>query len=318
MNNRWQTKIEMDNPGFTLDYHTRLMAVGSCFAENIGKRLAEGRFAIDLNPCGIVYNPVSVAHVLERLIDEHLWTEKELIWNDGKWVSFGHHGSFSSADRTECLSKINGRLQQGRACLQRAGLLLITWGTSWVYRYRPDGKIVSNCHKFPAGDFDRFRLSVAEITACYEHLLDQLRQLNPDLKVLFTVSPVRHWKDGAHGNQLSKSVLLLAIEQLMERREQVYYFPAYEIVMDELRDYRFYAEDMLHISEPAVDYIWTRFQETFFSPQTRDALKRVEKINKGLTHRPFDPDGETYRLFREKLRQDWEELKKQYPLMTGE
>ena len=242
------------------------MLIGSCFAENMGMKLMENRFAVDCNPCGIVYNPESVAQVLERLMDERVVTPDELIWHEGKWMSWGHHGSFSASEREVCLEKMNARIYRGAEQLRRADVLLITFGTSWVYRHLQSGCVVANCHRFPERDFERFRLSVPEIVGLYERLLGQLERINPGVRVLFTVSPIRHWKDGAHGNQLSKSVLLLAIDELVKRRKRVYYFPSYEIVLDELRDYRFYAEDMLHVSGQAVDYIWSRFRDTFCLP----------------------------------------------------
>lgn len=311
----WQTRIETEKPDFRIGYHSRLLLMGSCFAENIGNKLVENRFAVDVNPCGVVYNPVSVGQVLELLAGERLLAETDLLQNNGKWVSLYHHGSFSSADRETCLSGINRRLQQGTVFLKGADLLLITWGTAWVYRYRANRQIAANCHKFPAGDFERFRLSVAEIVDLYDYLISRLLQLNPRLRILFTVSPIRHWKDGAHGNQLSKAVLLLAADELVKRWKQACYFPSYEIVMDELRDYRFYAEDMLHLSKSAVDYIWQRFRDDFLGEEAKQIIKQVERINKGLAHRPFDSRSEEYVTFRKKLLSDLKELKAAYPLL---
>lgn len=314
----WQTVVDIEKPDFSVDYHSRWMLIGSCFAENMGMKLMENRFAVDCNPCGIVYNPESVAQVLERLMDERVVTPDELIWHEGKWMSWGHHGRFSASEREVCLEKMNARIYRGAEQLRRADVLLITFGTSWVYRYLQSGCVVANCHRFPECDFERFRLSVPEIVGLYERLLEQLERINPGVRVLFTVSPIRHWKDGAHGNQLSKSVLLLAIDELVKRRKRVYYFPSYEIVLDELRDYRFYAEDMLHVSGQAVDYIWTRFRDTFLSADALQVMRQVEKINKGLNHRPSDPESETYIAFRRKLEGELEQLGNKYPLLNRE
>ncbi|WP_251622763.1 GSCFA domain-containing protein [Odoribacter lunatus] len=312
----WQTLVTIEKPDFVLDYASRMMLVGSCFAENMGNKLRENRFAVDINPCGIAYNPESVAQTVKRLIENRLVTENELIWNKGKWVSLFHHGSFSAVDKEECLERINKRIRQGAEQLKNADLLMLTWGTSWVYRYKATGNIVSNCHRFPADEFERYRLSVSEITETYDCLLKQLKQFNPALKVLFTISPIRHWKDGAHGNQLSKSVLLLAIDELLQRWQGVYYFPSYEIVLDELRDYRFYADDMLHISETTVEYLWTRFKETFLSSEALLVMKRIEYINKGLGHRPFDETNQDYVAFQNRLLDELEQLRSKYPLIT--
>jgi len=314
----WQTVVDIEKPDFSVDYHSRWMLIGSCFAENMGMKLMENRFAVDCNPCGIVYNPESVAQVLERLMDERVVTPDELIWHEGKWMSWGHHGSFSASQREVCLEKMNARIYWGAEQLRRADVLLITFGTSWVYRHLQSGCVVANCHRFPERDFERFRLSVPEIVGLYERLLGQLERINPGVRVLFTVSPIRHWKDGAHGNQLSKSVLLLAIDELVKRRKRVYYFPSYEIVLDELRDYRFYAEDMLHVSGQAVDYIWSRFRDTFLSADALQVMRQVEKINKGLNHRPSDPESETYIAFRRKLEGELEQLGNKYPLLNRE
>lgn len=314
----WQTVVDIEKPDFSVDYHSRWMLIGSCFAENMGMKLMENRFAVDCNPCGIVYNPESVAQVLERLMDERVVTPDELIWHEGKWMSWGHHGSFSASEREVCLEKMNARIYRGAEQLRRADVLLITFGTSWVYRHLQSGCVVANCHRFPERDFERFRLSVPEIVGLYERLLGQLERINPWVRVLFTVSPIRHWKDGAHGNQLSKSVLLLAIDELVKRRKRVYYFPSYEIVLDELRDYRFYAEDMLHVSGQAVDYIWSRFRDTFLSADALQVMRQVEKINKGLNHRPSDPESETYIAFRRKLEGELEQLGNKYPLLNRE
>ena len=312
----WQTVVDIKKPDFSLDYHSRLMLVGSCFAENIGSKLMENRFSVDCNPCGIVYNPESVAQVLERLMEEREVTPDELVWHDGQWIAWGYHGSFSASERNVCLEKMNARVHQGAEQLRMADLLLITFGTSWVYRRLHTRQVVANCHRFPERDFERFRLSVADIVGLYEHLLEQLERINPGVRVVFTVSPIRHWKDGAHGNQLSKSVLLLAIDELVKRCKRVYYFPSYEIVLDELRDYRFYAEDMLHISGQAVDYIWTRFKDIFFSADALQVMRQVGKINKGLNHRPFEPKSKDYIAFRRNLEEELNQLSIQYPLLN--
>ncbi|MEG2277740.1 MAG: GSCFA domain-containing protein [Odoribacter sp.] len=285
-----QTKIDIVRPNFEINYRSSILMIGSCFTENIGEKLAYFKFNIDLNPCGIVYNPFSVANVLQLLLAHKRLTESDLLPNNGKWVSLLHHGRFSALQAADCLKNINERLELSAARLKTTNVLIITWGTSWVYRYKENGMIVSNCHKFPATAFDRFRLTVAEIVEKYTELIARLKTLTPDLQILFTVSPVRHWKDGAHGNQLSKSVLFLAIDELVRKFDCVSYFPAYEIVMDELRDYRFYAEDMLHPSTRTIDYIWEKFGENYLSKETEPLRKRIDKINKTLLHRSSDPE----------------------------
>ena len=287
-----QTVVKLEKPSFQVDYKTKMMLIGSCFVENIGKKLAYYQFQTEINPCGVVYNPISVKETLNLLLENRPLDISDLLENNGKWVSLKHHGSFSAVSCTEALERMNERLAIAAKQLRKTDVLVITWGTSWVYRYRSTGEIVSNCHRFSAVDFDRFRLSVDEIVDCYTDLLNQLWHLRPDLKVIMTISPVRHWKDGAHGNQLSKAVLLLAMERLCERFKEIYYFPAYELVMDELRDYRFYGEDLLHLSVSGVEYVWEKFKECFLQLDTQEWMRKIERCNKILAHRPFDQDSE--------------------------
>ncbi|MEG2791559.1 MAG: GSCFA domain-containing protein [Odoribacter sp.] len=307
-----QTKIDIVRPNFEINYRSSILMIGSCFTENIGEKLAYFKFNIDLNPCGIVYNPFSVANVLQLLLAHKRLTGSDLLPNNGKWVSLLHHGRFSALQAADCLKNINERLELSAARLKTTNVLIITWGTSWVYRYKENGMIVSNCHKFPAAAFDRFRLTVAEIVEKYTELIARLKTLTPDLQILFTVSPVRHWKDGAHGNQLSKSVLFLAIDELVRKFDCVSYFPAYEIVMDELRDYRFYAEDMLHPSARTIDYIWEKFGENYLSKETETLRKRIDKINKTLLHRSSDPDSPAALELQERLKKEIKEIEQEY------
>lgn len=304
----FRTKVEIEAVRDRVDYDSRICMLGSCFAENIGQRLKYYRFRTELNPCGIVYNPMSVANVLKLVLAKYRFTERDLLYNTDKWVSLYHHGCFSAPTKELCLEHINERLGRAADGFEKTDLLLMTFGTAWVYRYKERGMIVANCHRFPAGDFERFYLTPEEIVGVYRPLIRQLREVNPKLRIVFTVSPIRHWKDGAHGNQLSKAVLLLAIDKLVQEFPDVYYFPAYEIVMDELRDYRFYGEDMLHISSLAVEYIWEKFKGTWISPAIEPLMKRVDKLNKSLAHRPFSPESDAYRKFQQQLRQEIETL----------
>lgn len=313
-----QTIVKVDKPSFQVDYTTKLMLLGSCFVENIGARLEYFKFQTEINPCGIVYNPCSVAETLDMLLTERQFHESDLLQHNGKWVSLSHHGSFSAVRAEDCLSNINNRLANACAYLKKTDVLVITWGTAWVYRFRRTGQIVSNCHKFPASDFERFCLEVDEIVDIYTVLLRRLWQLNPEMKIVFTVSPVRHWKDGAHGNQLSKAVLLLAIDRLQRLYESVVYFPSYEIVMDELRDYRFYGEDMLHLGGQGIEYIWEKFSDSYIFPETRMWMKKVDKLNRILQHRPFDADSDDTRRLYARTQQELQALLRQIYGKSGE
>ena len=310
-----QTKITVAAPDFLIDYNSRLMMLGSCFAENMGSKFSYYKFDVDVNPCGIIYNPLSVANVLRLIVEGKQFEKSDLRQVGGKWVSLYHHGAFSSTDPDECLRRINDRLTKATGELRTLDLLVITWVTAWVYRYTRENIVVSNCHKIPSQEFERSRLSVEDIVKEYLVLIGRLREINPVLRILFTVSPIRHWKDGAHGNQLSKATLLLAIDRLREELQHVYYFPAYEIVLDELRDYRFYADDMLHMSGFTVDYIWERFLYSFISPDVLGLMNRIGRINKGVAHRPFDPKSGDYQRLVKKMQAEIAMISRSFPMI---
>jgi hypothetical protein len=286
----WCTRVGATNPGFSIDYRSKLLLVGSCFAENMGRKLDYHGFDVEVNPCGIVYNPLAAANVLELLVKGKRFEERDLLPTHGKWASLYHHGAFSDADPANCLEGLNARLEKGERTLRDADLLVMTWGTAWIYTHVARNVVVTNCHKLPEREFTRRRATVEEIVARYLEIIPAARALNPRLRVLFTVSPIRHWRDGAHGNQLGKATLLLAIEQLQARLADVYYFPAYEIVLDELRDYRFYARDMLHLSPVAIDHVWECFKESFVQPSVLPVMRQVEALRQRAAHRPLHPD----------------------------
>lgn len=292
------TAIKIPKPPFRFSWQERILLLGSCFAENIGVKLADNKFNVDINPFGTLYNPASIAAALRMLLHPERFTVNNLFQHEGVYHSFTHHSRFSSTSETECLENINDRLFSSAQEIRKTGYMVITLGTAYVYRLKSSGQVVANCHKLPEKMFDRSMLSVAEIVSEWKELLLSLWEQCPDLKILFTVSPIRHWKDGAHGNQLSKATLLLAADTLQTAYpERIAYFPAYEIMMDELRDYRFYATDMLHPSELAVDYIWQRFTENFLSDETKGFLKEWAEIQKAINHRPFQPKSEAYKRF---------------------
>ena len=285
--------------------------MGSCFAENVGGLLLENKFSCDVNPFGILYNPLSIAKALRQMLDGKVYTMDDLFDSGGQWHSWMHHSSFSSADADECLNRINSRLEKAASALPRTSWLVMTWGTAFVYE--KDSEVVGNCHKQPDRLFTRRLLDVDTICGEWNDTLREAKQRFPGLKVMLSVSPIRHLKDGLHGNQISKSVLLLAIDRLCRELDFCHYFPSYEIVMDELRDYRFYAEDMLHPSPLAVKYIWECFCSTYMSKDTQRVMKEWADIQKGLAHRPFNPDSDAYRRFLSQIVLKIEELKEKFP-----
>ncbi len=311
---KFQTIVEIPKYDWQLDYQSLSMFMGSCFAENIGSKLIDSKFNIDLNPFGILYNPVSVENSLRMLLQNKKVEEHELINRDGLWHSFFHHSRFSHENKTETLRKINSKIRAASKFLRTANSLFITFGTAWVYEHKETQQVVSNCHKIPNSEFTRYRIGVDEIVARFNHLLKELFQVNPSLKVVFTVSPIRHWKDGAIQNQVSKATLLLAIDSIVKKagNEACSYFPSYEIVMDELRDYRFYAEDKLHISEVATNHIWEKFEQAFMEPGTLSLKMEIEKIVRAKNHRPFNPKTEKHQKFLSNCLMKCEELEGKY------
>jgi hypothetical protein len=309
-----RTEVALPEYPFKLDHRSSILLTGSCFTENIGRQLERYRFPVCINPFGVTYNPLSVKKGLEVLMHKQAYVEQDLNQHNDLWFSFDHYTGFSSPSPGETLKKINDALNSAKSVLRHSGFLLITWGTSWVYSYKQTGQVVCNCHKIPAKEFTRTPLSPGEIVAAYESLLPGLLEFNPDLKIIYTISPVRHWKDGAHGNQLSKAALLLAGDMLEKKfPDQWYYFPSYEIVMDELRDYRFYAADMLHTSDQTTAYLWERFQQALISESSREINGNLEPILKMLEHRPQNVDSTSHRKMEEQLRAKIQNFRTRYP-----
>ncbi|MDR2847871.1 MAG: GSCFA domain-containing protein [Bacteroidales bacterium] len=269
-----------------VDYSTPVLMAGSCFAENIGHLMQRLQFDIALNPFGIVFHPVALAQQLDRMMSAEDYRQEELRYHNDLWFSFDHHGRFSHPEQDVCLKRINEELHRGRCQLAKAQWLFVTFGTAWAYRLREDGRIVANCHRYPANAFERIRTEADEICEQWTRTLTRLRKVNPAAKVVFSVSPVRHLRDGAHENQLSKATLLLAVERLNSSMDTGY-FPAYEIMMDDLRDYRFYDEDMLHPDTVAIKYIWQRFCTTYIANDAIPVMNKIEGIVKASEHRPI-------------------------------
>jgi hypothetical protein len=280
-----RTTFTIDSSGNRINYNTPVMFIGSCFASEIGARMDSGKMKVLINPAGVVYNPVSVGNTIDLIIENRIFGKRDLYNYKGLSLSFSHYTDFSSEDVSQALTKINSATEIANNFLKHCSFLFITFGTARVYRFKETDKIVSNCHKIPASKFSGEILSVDEITSAWNYILNLLHSFNKDLRVIFTISPVRHWKDGAHGNQVSKSVLFLAVEQLLKHHIVEGYFPADELIMDDLRDYRFYSEDMLHPSPTAINYIWNAFSGCYFDSETIALWKEANSITKARNHR---------------------------------
>lgn len=275
-----------------VNYSKSVVMLGSCFTDNIGSRLKRAIFDCDCNPCGTLYNPASIASALLDILYERPYTASDLFEHDGLWHSFNHHSKFSGTDKEQTLRHINDSLRSAISSLGRASVLVVTFGTAWIYRLKEGNQVVANCHKMPQSMFSREMLSSTQVYGLWKKMLRELSARFPDMKVMFTVSPIRHLADGAHANQLSKATLLTAVDRLVsEFPQQTIYFPAYEIMLDDLRDYRFYAADMIHPSEVAVDYIYDIFRQSFMTDNTVATSKICESLTRRLNHRPIH--GET-------------------------
>jgi len=290
-----RTTINIEPSPDKISYNDPVIFIGSCFAYSMGSQFETGHMPVMINPAGTVFNPVSVYNTIDIVISEKVFNTDDLNYYNGSWFSFYHYTDFSSSDPSNVLDKINTKTKDALSFLKNAGFLFITFGTARVYRLKTTGQIVSNCHKLPSDHFEHSLLSVSEIVQLWSSLLSRLHLLFPRLKVIFTISPVRHLKNGAHGNQVSKSALFLAVEDLLNHPSCPQYFPAYELVMDDLRDYRFYDEDMLHPSSIAVKYIWDAFTSCYLKNTTLNTWNQVAKINKAFKHR-ISTDSENDRI----------------------
>ncbi len=292
-----QTKVEIEPFERRIGYDSRIVTIGSCFADRIGHEMRRAKLRVEVNPLGVVFNPVSIAGVVDRLVECRYVTGEELRKGEGSepaWYSFDIHSSLSLSTREASVEAINRAVELGHRSLIAADWVLITLGTAWVYELVASGVVVANCHRRPAREFRRRRLSVGEVEAALIRVIEgALSHKN----IILTVSPIRHMGDGLVENSISKATLRLAVAKLCERYERVSYFPAFEIVVDELRDYRFYDQDMLHIAPVAVEYIWERFVEVALSPKAQELLPRVMQVVRASEHRAVNPQSEAHCKF---------------------
>ncbi|MAX71697.1 MAG: GSCFA domain-containing protein [Flavobacteriaceae bacterium] len=299
-----------------IDYNAKVMLLGSCFSENIGGKFNYFKFQSNVNPFGILFHPVAIENLVTRSINEDFYSEEELIYNNEVYSCFDVHSKLNSSTQKDLLRTLNNSIKSTHQQLKDATHIIITLGTAWVYRYIASDKIVANCHKVPQKQFLKELLPIDDILASIENTIALIRSVNPKANFIFTVSPVRHLKDGFVENTQSKSHLLSAIHQVVDPRHQQYYFPSYEIMMDELRDYRFYNSDMIHPSDLAIDYIWEKFKTVWLSEDAQQVLDNVKQIQSGLAHKPFNPDSEAHQKFQMKLNERIEVLQTEYPHMN--
>lgn len=294
MDIKFRTELNLRPSGKEINHTSKILFIGSCFSENIGSILESWKINALVNPFGILYNPYSIKKILELAISGAHYTKDDLIAHNGIWLSLEHHSQFNSKDPNKTLSAINHAFNETHRFLKEASHLFITPGTSWVYEYKPATKIVANCHKIPNKEFNKRILSFTETSTVISELSLLLKKFNPTLEIIYTVSPVRHLKDGFTENQHSKSLLLAAIQENIKIGMPAAYFPSYELLMDDLRDYRYYADDLLHPNKQALDYISTKFCDHFISKETLTLIKEIKEIKSFLSHRPFNLKSEDY------------------------
>lgn len=316
----FRTNMQLQKEENQIDYASKLLLIGSCFSENISKKLAYHKFDVTGNPFGILFNPKAIENLIVNAIHQKIYTEKDVFLLNERWHCFDAHSDLSSTDKNELISNLNIAIKSANKRIHESTHIIITLGTAWVYKFIETNAVVGNCHKVPQKKFAKELLSIDEISASLKNICLQISEVNPNATVIFTVSPVRHIKDGFVENSLSKAHLISAIHKLIAAKSEKtrplsgaeVYFPSYEIMMDDLRDYRFYNSDMIHPNETAVDYIWEQFKHVWIQENTFSIMKEVETIQKGLAHKPFNPDSEQHKAFLQTLQSKIHLLKQDF------
>ena len=308
----FRTIVPISKVTESITYYTSIVSLGSCFAVNMAQKFAYYKFPITVNPFGVLFHPLAIENILQHTIENSRYTAEDFFLHNELWHSFDFHSDMSQSSLKEAIQQADSQQIQLQQALQEASFCFITLGTAWVYIYNSTDTIVANCHKLPSQHFSKRLLSVEEITESLSHITALLKQFNPSITVVFTISPVRHIKDGFFENQVSKSQLFTALYPFITDSKSLY-FPAYELLLDELRDYRFYANDMVHPSEMAINYIWERLVATYIETATQADMKQVDSIQKGLSHRPFNPETESHQQFLAQLQQKMEAFTMKYP-----
>jgi len=311
---QFTTPIPISKSNSPMDYQSEIISLGSCFAVNMAEKFDYFKFQNTINPVGILFHPMAIEKFIGFAVNKKAFTETDIFFHNERWRCFDVHSDLSNSDKDLLLQNLNATVSETYRQLSTASHLIITFGTAWIYRNIELDEIVANCHKIPQKQFKKELLSVPEIQKSIQNTIHFLQQINPELHIIFTISPVRHIKDGFVENQWSKSNLISALQEIVNRKSQILnYFPSYEIMMDELRDYRFYAEDMIHPNQTAINYIWKRFSETWISDSAFPVMEQVDSIQKSLQHRPFDPNSQNHQAFLSKLNDKILLLQTQFP-----
>jgi len=315
----FRTKIPLEKQSINLiDYKSKILMIGSCFVENIGDKLICFKFQNSINPFGILFHPKALETFVENAVSKKEFTEKDIFFHNERWHCFAAHSKLSNTSKETLLFELNSNIKSTNQQIQESTHIIITLGTAWVYRCVETDTIVANCHKVPAIKFSKEMLSVEDVSQALQKIINLIKEVNGKASVIFTVSPVRHIKDGFVENNLSKSHLIAAIHQVLNRQSSIinhqsFYFPSYEIMMDELRDYRFYNDDMIHPNKTAINYIWEKFKEVWISSEAFQTMVEVDTIQKGLQHKSFHPNSKSHQLFLQDLENKKAKLRAQFP-----
>ena len=314
--NSFRTTIKIKRQKPAIDYNSKIMLLGSCFTEHINEKLTYFKFDTLTNPFGIVFNSNAIKTAIKECVNSKVYTETDLKKHDGLWFSFKHHSQFSSPDITKTLADINTSINTANSFIKKASHIIITLGTAWVYVNNETGKIVANCHKVPQKQFTKSLQSITQISDDLKAIFKIIKSVNKKATIIFTVSPVRHLRNGFEENMLSKAYLLVAVQEQVAKNKDCFYIPAYEIMMDDLRDYRFYEADMVHPNKTAINYIWQYFKNSWISDKVFKIMNNIESIQKDLQHRPFNQNSSAYKLFKQNLDKKIAKFSKENPAIS--
>ncbi len=310
---QFTTKIPILQSDFKIDYNSKIVSLGSCFAVNMAEKLNYFKFQNTCNPFGILFHPLAIEKLIDFAVSQKQFTEKDVFFHNERWHCFDAHSDLSNSSKSALINDLNAIIQSTYQQIVESSHIIITYGTSWVYRNIETNQIVANCHKVPQKEFSKEILLVETIEKSIQNTVALIQKINPNVNFIFTVSPVRHLKDGFVENQLSKAHLISALHSSNFQLPTSSYFPSYEIMMDELRDYRFYSEDMIHPSQVAIDYIWEQFFQTQITSAIYPIMEEICSIQKGLSHRPFNPNSDQHKKFLDSLNQKIAFLKGKIP-----
>lgn len=303
---KFRTEYFPKPASFKISHDDNILTIGSCFSENIYKKLEYRKFDVLNNPYGILFHPIPIYSALSEIIDKKLYAENDLLNYQEKWISLNHHGSFSKLNLKDALLKINGNIAETNHFLRKTNFLFITFGTAWGYKYVGEKasfkeKIVANCHKIPNQQFQKILFDTNALYSESRSIIEKVKKFNPEIKIIFTLSPVRHLRDGFEENQISKSMLRILLYEITSKIKNCYYFPSYEFILDDLRDYRFFNADMVHPNQQTIDYVWNKFSDFYFEEETKSLNTKIEKIQSSINHNIQFSESKENNLFLDKL-----------------